>query len=84
MNSWGATKEVEKPKSPKFEQRQRLSTGNLLHVAMIDGEWEVWLNTDIQNFDGLCIGAGKSRDAAVTDAVAVLEAATDALQNPPK
>ena len=38
---------------------------------------EVWLNTDVQNFDGVCIGN------TVTEAVANLEAALEVLQRKP-
>ena len=68
-----------------------LPTKNRLHVyADFDGvggvlgEWHVWLNTESGDFDGLCIGIGPTRDAAVGQAVAVLEAATDELQKPPR
>ena len=30
--------------------------GHRLHVYLdAPGEWAVWLNTEIENFDGLCI-----------------------------
>lgn len=46
-------------------------------------EWAVWLNTGVADFDGLCIGIGPTRDAAVADAVKVLEWAEGVLQGPP-
>lgn len=54
--------------------------GHLLHVFQRDGEWNVWLNTEDMCFTGLCIGIGASRDEAVRQAVAALEAATEVLQ----
>ena len=47
-------------------------------------DWTVWLNTEVDDYDGICIGAGDSRDAAVADAVKVLKAAVEALQAPPR
>lgn len=47
------------------------------------GDWQVWLDTGIEELDGLCIGAGETRQAAVTDAVAHLEWALECLQGPP-
>ena len=41
---------------------------------------EVWLNTEIQDFDGLCVGSG---DDPVQDAVRNLEQALATLQGPP-
>lgn len=48
------------------------------------GDWTVWLNTDIDDYDGICLGIGVDRNAAVADAVKVLEAAVEALQAPPR
>ncbi len=45
--------------------------------------WEVWLDTDVGEQDGLCIGSGATRDQAVADAVTELEAALEELQHPP-
>lgn len=53
-----------------------------LHVCQIDGGWQVWLNTDDATFTGLCISAADTRDKAVAEAVATLEAAVEALQQP--
>jgi len=36
--------------------------------------WNVWLNTGIADFDGLCIGAHEDREKAIQEAVAVLYA----------
>ena len=59
-----------------------LRTGQRLHVCRCDGRWVVWLNTEVTDFDGLCIAVRGSRQAAVTDAVEVLEAALEELQKP--
>lgn len=48
-----------------------------------DGAWDVWLNTEVADFDGLCLGSGPTRQVAVSRAVQVLEAATELLQGPP-
>lgn len=47
--------------------------GFILHITDRDawgnlGLWEVWLNTEVQLFDGLCIGTGATREAAIEDA----------------
>ena len=48
--------------------------GNQIHVsAESENDWQVWLNTDVTDFDGLCIGCGESRQEAVADAIAVLD-----------
>jgi len=41
---------------------------------------EVWLNTEVSDFDGLCIGSGTN---ALQDAVHTLERALEILQSPP-
>ena len=51
-------------------------------ISNDDGGVEVWLNTGVTDYDGLCIGTGDTRDAAVGDAVAALEWLTEALQRP--
>jgi hypothetical protein len=48
-----------------------------------DGDgWAVWLNTEVSDFDGLCLALGSTRDAAVADAVKGLEAVLEKLQGP--
>jgi hypothetical protein len=56
--------------------------GRVLHAAKRDGFYEVWLNTEAGDFDGIHIGEGTTRNDAVADAVATLEKATAALQQP--
>lgn len=61
-----------------------LVEGHLVHVYEGGGEWHVWLNCEDMEFTGLCIGIGDTRDAAVAQAVAVLEAVAAYLQQPTK
>jgi uncharacterized lipoprotein YmbA len=57
--------------------------GNRLHVlSETANDFQVWLNTDVQDFDGLCIGYGPSRETAVANAVAMLEDALVKLRPP--
>jgi len=65
---------------------ERLTTpDNVLHIAQHrNGGWAVWLNSEIgDDYSGLCIGCGQTRDEAVSNAVGALEAAVEALQQPP-
>lgn len=45
--------------------------------------WQVWLDAEVDDFSGLCIGAGATRDDALADAVRKLEEALCILQEPP-
>lgn len=58
--------------------------GYRLHVFK-DGpqDWQVWLNTEVQNFDGLCIGTGPTYGDAVAAAVRCVETVERLLQGPP-
>jgi hypothetical protein len=56
--------------------------GQSLHVCHMDGEWQVWLNTEDADFTGLCVSVGQTRDDAVAGAVHALEAAVAELQKP--
>ncbi len=47
------------------------------------GEFAVWLDTEVADHDGLCIGLGATRDEAVAQAVKDLEARLAELQMPP-
>lgn len=67
------------------EERWQCGKGHSLHVFQEDEDtWSAWLNTETQDFDGLCLGTGKTRSEAVTEAVKTLETATDLLQGPPR
>lgn len=37
-----------------------------------DSGWEVWLNTELAAFDGLCIGGGNTKEDAIRDAQTTL------------
>lgn len=55
--------------------------GNRIHISSdAPDDFEVWLNTDIDDFDGLCIGCGPTREKAIHDAAVVLEKASLALR----
>lgn len=46
-----------------------LVAGHRLHIfEASDGRWEVWINTDLSDFDGVCVGQGRHRLAALADA----------------
>ena len=55
----------------------RLETGHhtLLIVGEGDDDHEVWLDTEVQDFDGVSIGSGKTRSQAIEDARQALQAA---------
>lgn len=58
--------------------------GHLVHVcAWEPGDWQVWVNTEAEEFDGLCVGSGDTRERALTQAVHALEAIVEYLQGPP-
>jgi len=67
-----------RPKSELYEVG-----GHGLHITegMLN-EWAVWLNTNDGEYDGLCIGAGSTRDSAVSDAVQSLKSVIEQLQKP--
>jgi len=69
-------------RGPRDSDERIQLDGRVLHVAERDGFYEVWLNTDVTDFDGIHVGEGESRDRAITDAVKTLEAAIAALQRP--
>lgn len=66
------------------EERATVPDAHSLHVFQdaSAGDWCVWLNTDVSDFDGLTLSIGRTRDEAVAQAVAVLERAAEALQQP--
>lgn len=45
---------------------------NTLHLTNADDEFQLWLNTEASDFDGLIIGTGDTRQAALVDAVQTL------------
>jgi len=62
-------------RSRKFLYNQHLDLdSNRIHiVSEVKDDFEVWLNTEVGDFDGLCISCGKSREEAVADAIGVFE-----------
>lgn len=66
-----------------LEYPSRVVGDHSVHVYEQDGVWHVWLNTEIADFDGVCLGVGPTRDEAVSRAVRSLEACVAALQEPP-
>lgn len=51
-----------------------------LHVIGESGDVEVWLNMKTADFEGVSIGGGESRRAAVADAIETLERALGILK----
>ena len=45
-----------------------------------DGEWNVWLNTEVADFDGICLASGTNRDEARASARDALQQALEALK----
>lgn len=64
------------------EQPAIIVPGHRIHVYEDNACWYVWLNTEVQDFDGLCLGTGSTRNDAIEDAVAALEGIIEALQRP--
>lgn len=66
----------------KLLHDERIDFGdNEIHVVSESAnDFEVWLNTPIADFDGLCIGCGETREQAVKDAAIALEQASKALR----
>lgn len=83
--------EKPKPKNPKrAEEHYPAPDGGQpeLHIVkdLTDGvvtDVEVWLNTGTADYDGMCIGAGETRDDAIAQAVRSLEWIVATLQGPP-
>lgn len=62
--------------SERFETNERA-----IHIRREnENDWEVWLNTTVSDFDGLCVGSGVSRAQAIADAVELLELITARLR----
>ena len=58
----------------------QLEAGAGLHVCLLGGGWEVWLNTEDADFTGLCLSVQPTREEAVAEAVTVLKQAIAALK----
>lgn len=52
-----------------------------LHLFEDSGRFEVWLDTEAAERDGLCIGVASTRDEALASAAADLEIALSELQD---
>lgn len=63
------------------DRRIPVGDGNALHVRREgENDYEVWLNTNAQDFDGLCVGCGVTEAAAMKDAEEVLTRGVTALR----
>lgn len=51
-----------------------------VHISGNTNDWEVWVNTPVADFDGICVGGGVNRTDAIVDAVRTLELATARLR----
>ena len=54
---------------------------SVVHAFQDWGDWAIWLDTEIGERDGLCIGLGKTLGIAVEDAMHELKNALRVLQN---
>jgi hypothetical protein len=50
-----------------------------IHLFGEEGDYAIWIDTDVQPRDGLCIGVGETLAAAKADAASELRAALDAV-----
>jgi len=64
---------------PTNDENFEVVRGYWLHIFLDGGHWQVWLNTEVADFDGLCIGSGRTREAAIKDAQRVLISARSRL-----
>lgn len=60
--------EKEAPNSERFEVAELR-----LHVSGHDDDWSVWLNTEVADFDGVRVGCGTTKAAAISDALTHFE-----------
>lgn len=64
----------------KTDERYHVNDHDLHIYSDAEDDWEVWLNTEVADFDGLCVGSGDSREKALADAAETLEAAARILR----
>ncbi len=69
--------------SKKFPSTLLKDIGHRVHIYEDDGKWFVWLNTELDDFDGLCIGYRATYNKAVERAVKVVETVEELLQGRP-
>lgn len=57
------------------DTRIRLPSSHVVHIRQEIGgpDFQVWLNTEAMDFDGLCVGSGWSREQAIDDALETFE-----------
>lgn len=56
-----------------------------IHVTTVDGAtWEAWLNTENEDFDGIVLATGPTREVVEAKAVEVLQAIMLAIVEPVK
>lgn len=73
---------VNAAKGPRDHDERISIDGGVLHIAEREGFYEVWLNTEVSDFDGIHIGEGETRGEALADAIKTLETAIVALRQP--
>ena len=61
-----------------------LTTGHSLHVFPMRGCWQVWLNTQPSDFNGLRVAMGRTYEDAVNAALQVFARASDTLLSGPE
>lgn len=63
-------------------KRFSLDTGHTLHVYYdgLAGSYDVWLNTEVADFDGVCIATGSTLAEAIASAKTALQLALAQLQ----
>jgi hypothetical protein len=92
MNTWSPNRAVEKPKrhtiqddNDELSRRPPSVTigSTRVHVCRDDDRWQAWLNTEVADFDGLCIGLGPTESAARAAAIRTLAAAIQHLATAP-
>lgn len=54
-------------------RESNLESGHSLHLFFDGTDWDVWLDTEIGEHDGLCIASGKSIATVIEKAESVLE-----------
>ncbi len=72
---------MRKPGVTSHRTRVVKSTGWSRH-AWDDNCWAVWLDTEVADYDGICLGVGATRAAAVEEAKRELYAALRVLAEP--
>ena len=67
----------------KEERYEVQGLGLYVGNTQLEDDWTVWLNPEADaDFNGICIGAGSTRNAAVANALATLVALVAQLSQP--